>query len=159
MKFGRTKIYDWRYFMMGILCLGMGWGCSSKQTVLDQLIGNWRGEQSGIDVSESWKFSEEEGYSGQGEVKDQEYVMMTEEMRIIDTDSGWFYVAHPSVALTATPFKIQAWTEDGFRAENRNHDYPQVISYQIQGDTLITRLEGPDMNGTWITEEMKMIRE
>ena len=63
-------------------------------------------------------------------------------MRIVQEENGdIFFVAMPSGQKEAR-FKLLTVSEREVRFENPEHDFPQRIIYQRDGDSLIGRIEG-----------------
>ena len=64
-----------------------------------------------------------------------------EQLRIVHSDSQTSYVAMPAGRAPVT-FVLTDQTPEGAVFENPNHDWPQVIVYERDGDALMARIEG-----------------
>jgi len=64
-----------------------------------------------------------------------------EYLRIEARPDGVFYVAAPK-GSSPTDFKFVGADGDGVHFENPEHDFPQRISYRLDGQQLVARIEG-----------------
>lgn len=63
-------------------------------------------------------------------------------LRIEETESGLTYWASPNGA-TPTPFKTRKPGHSEVDFQNPQHDFPQGIRYELQGETLVASIYGP----------------
>jgi hypothetical protein len=74
-------------------------------------------------------------------------------LRIAANDAGGLsYYSMPNGASPPTPFAMRSNADQRAVFENPQHDFPQRIVYERDGDVMVARIEGP-MNGR--TESME----
>jgi hypothetical protein len=136
------------FFLAAMLLLQ---GCVNKQEVLSMLVGKWQSPSPDAKTMiEEWMVISDHQWSGNGLETKGGDTLFQEELTIIQTDSGWYYKAHPRMAKYPTYFQIEEWRHHGFIAVNRKHDYPQEISYDIRRDTIFISLKGhPNFETEW----------
>jgi hypothetical protein len=84
-----------------------------------------------------------------------------EHMKIIELDSGVYYVATVLNQNDGKPiyFKIFEWTRNVFAFENKEHDFPQTIRYYLKTlDLYAVILEGPEEDNKIKSIEFKFER-
>jgi hypothetical protein len=73
-------------------------------------------------------------------------------LRIEDTPDGVVYLASPS-GQPATPFKLTAANSSRATFENPEHDFPKRLTYRLEDDHPIARVDGgpsaPDTAMEW----------
>ena len=134
-------------------------GCLNEHDVLILLEGHWQsmGGEARM-VAEDWMVSSENQWNGKGIEMKAGDTLFQEKLTILETDSGWYYRAHPQMAKNPTYFLIEEWSHQGFKAVNRKNDYPQEISYKMSRDTLFILLKGhPNFETEW-SETFILIR-
>jgi hypothetical protein len=132
--------------------------CTTPVSFMKQLEGTWCGPSSGEgEICETWKPTEQ-GWEGMGEWLESGQRATTEHLSIMETDSGWYYVAHPIQAKNPTFFKLKEVTKTTLMVSNPRHDFPQTILYRLSGDTLFVHLEGEDMNEEPIEEDYYLLK-
>ena len=68
-------------------------------------------------------------------------------LRIVQNETGIFYISKPSENSEETSFKLIKWASNEMTFENPTHDFPQRIIYKLtKADSLAARIEG-NMNG------------
>jgi len=141
------------FFFSVLLC-----SCTTPVSFIKQLEGTWCGPSSGEgEICETWKPTEQ-GWEGMGEWLEDGQRSTTEHLSILETDSGWYYVAHPIQAKNPTFFKLTEVTKTTLMVSNPRHDFPQTILYRLSGDTLFVHLEGEDMNEEPIEEDYYLLK-
>ena len=78
-------------------------------------------------------------------------------VRIVENEKGIYYVAKPSQNASETHFKLVSFGKYEAVFENREHDFPQRITYRRDGDKLHAAIEGPS-NGKKLVIEYPMMR-
>ncbi len=67
-------------------------------------------------------------------------------MRIVTVENRTEFIAQPGGG-EGTVFTASLVAKNQLVVENLQHDFPQIISYQRQGDTLTALVSGPGENG------------
>ena len=65
-----------------------------------------------------------------------------EHLRIVQDDTGIYYISKPSENKEETSFKLIKWTASEVVFENPTHDFPQRIIYKLGKTNLFARIEG-----------------
>jgi hypothetical protein len=141
------------WFFSVLLC-----SCTTPASFMNQLEGTWCGPSSGeAEICETWKAADQ-GWEGMGEWIEEGQKSLTERMMVTETDSGWYYQAHPSMAKNPTCFEVKSWDASSMLVSNPQHDFPRNILYRLSHDTLFIHLEGQDMNEESTEEDYFLVR-
>ena len=116
---------------------------------LGWLAGSWRMEKAGRVTDEQWMAPAGGVMLGmartvaKGKVVDYEFTQIRE-----GPGGELFYVAQPMKQKEAA-FKLVAQTDTDVAFENKEHDFPQTITYSLRADgSLLAAVEGPKGDGT-----------
>jgi len=115
---------------------------------LYDLQGTWEMHMDGIVTYEQWKINADSSLSGidytfnsNGDTVYLEY------LEIVKLDSSVYYIARVMNQNDQKPiyYQIIEWTRNVFAFENKEHDFPQKITYYLKTYDLYTVIiEGPD---------------
>lgn len=108
----------------------------------NKMIGEWQLENK--PVIEKWT-QIDGSYSAEVIVISGADKLITEEIRIVENENGIFYEAHVADQNEggAVLFELISLEEDKVIFENKAHDFPQRITYElIEKDKLIATIEG-----------------
>lgn len=105
---------------------------------LDWLLGHWdrTNVRAGTSAFEAWKKESDFEYSGMGVSMKGTDTTFVEKLKIEIKDNQIYYVADVRENATPTYFKVTKITEHGFVSENPDHDFPKMISYELEGGIL-----------------------
>lgn len=112
------------------------------QEFFNKIIGDWQLEAK--PVVEKW-IEKNGNYSAKVIVTSGGDKMITEEIRIVENENGIFYEAHVSDQNQggAVLFKLISLEKDKIIFENKEHDFPQRITYHlIDINELTATIEG-----------------
>jgi len=121
---------------------------------LKWLAGRWEGDVEGDITEEHWTEPKGGMLLGMNRSVRRSGKASFEFLRIAETPSGITYFASPS-GKAATPFILKEASDSHVVFENKDHDFPQRISYRRQKDSLNARIEGvikgkeESMEWTW----------
>lgn len=122
----------------------------AKPTVdqLAWLAGKWRAMKAGRVTDEQWMAPGAGVMLGMARTIAKGKVLEHEFMQIREGPGGeLFYVAQPSGQQTAT-FKMIEMTAQSVAFENKEHDFPQKITYALLSDgSVVAAIEGPGAGG------------
>ncbi|MEM1381323.1 MAG: DUF6265 family protein [Pseudomonadota bacterium] len=90
--------------------------------------------QSGAS-EEVWAAAGESLLIGYNTVSRDGEVVFFEQLRIEETQEGWVFFAYPR-GRGPTPFALAEQGESSASFANPDHDFPQVLRYSREGDTL-----------------------
>lgn len=98
---------------------------------LKWLEGNWKSIE-GSQFYESWKMKNSNVLEGLGCTIDNGDTLMSESLRIFESDSGIFYSATVSNQNDRLPvhFKLTHYLKDSLVFSNPVHDFPRIIVYK-----------------------------
>lgn len=134
-------------------------GCTDHEQTLMTLVGNWKyTDGQGKIMEEDWNMISKNQLEGVGVWSQDGDTLFKEKLFIHETDSGWYYTAHPRMAEHPTYFEIVQCSHDGFEAINLHHDYPQEIKYKWNGDSLHIRIKGHPNFEAELAEEYTLLR-
>lgn len=132
----------------GLQSVARGAAPGDGVAALAWLEGRWVGEKDGVSMEELWTAPRGGALLGlHSDVKAGKLVSW-EFLRIDTTAEGTFYFASPR-SRPPTPFKLVESGEQRLVFENRQHDFPQRISYWLDAQgALHARIEGPQAGKT-----------
>lgn len=134
-------------------------GCQDQSIVFEKLNGQWVNHtEKNTVTAERWEKSGSHQWKAIGWTLQNGDTLFKEKMVILETDSGWYYKAHPAIAQRPTFFKIQTITDTGFVAVNPKHDYPQSIHYHFEKTHLRITIQGRPNFEEELTEEWTLER-
>ncbi|HRH43666.1 MAG TPA: DUF6265 family protein [Pyrinomonadaceae bacterium] len=110
---------------------------------LNWLAGCWESNKNGIVSMERWsKPSGNMMLSTSQTVKGSKTISF-EFLRIIENETGIYYISKPSENKEETAFKLIKFNNNEVVFENPEHDFPQRIIYKLEkGTSLFARIEG-----------------
>jgi len=80
---------------------------------------------------------------------------VTETMRLIAKEGGYYYVPDVAGPQGEVYFKFSAYSATGFSAANPEHDFPKIISYQlVNPKALEATIEGNSKKKTFYFERV-----
>jgi len=113
------------------------------------LIGKWEGGRDGMTLQEIWNKESNERLSGQGVVLSDNDTLFHEKIAIELRGNEIYYVATVPSNDGPVSFKLISSEKNKWSYENKEHDFPQKITYTfIQPDSLIAVIEGMDKGKT-----------
>jgi hypothetical protein len=137
-----------------VLCSSCGVSAQAPPPVMpDWMSGYWLSCDQGRETAESWIGAGRDvmlgtNLSGEG----------FEFLRIAaNEDGGLNYYSMPNGRSPPTPFAITSNADQRAVFENLQHDFPQRIIYERDGDVMVARIEGT-MNGRTESMEWRFAR-
>lgn len=102
------------------------------------LIGTWENMdmEPGETAAETWSRGEAGSLLGLGCTLRGNDTVFIEKLKIVKKDGDWYYVADVSHNAAPVFFKMTSVNASGFVCENPEHDFPQKISYRLDGDII-----------------------
>jgi Domain of unknown function (DUF6265) len=122
------------------------------------LVGTWKMPAKNGFLYEKWeKVSDSVFKSKAYKIKNTGDTMMMESVTIEVKNGDYYYIS--TVAdqnnQQPVPFKITTLTNHGFIAENKAHDYPQRIAYELQSDGILYAFIDGRFNGKYNKNEFR----
>jgi Domain of unknown function (DUF6265) len=109
---------------------------------LHWLIGHWErtNSKAGRHGHERW----DSDFNGFGVTMAAQDTLFVETLRIVQKDSQLYYVADVPENKNPVYFKFTTLNERGFVCENKEHDFPKRIAYEVHGTNLKVMVSGDD---------------
>lgn len=122
------------------------------------IVGTWKMETPRVTIYESWTRTADGHYTGEGFYYRNEEKVIRETLELVLRDGTWYYI--PTVPDQndgqAVSFTCVSASEKELIFENKEHDFPQSIRYELQDAThLLAEISGT-INGKLRTEQFAM---
>jgi len=132
---------------------------ASSISELSWMMGTWRTEQDGRRSEEYWSRSNDSTLIGLGRTFQDEHQVFIEYLAIEERPDDLVYMASPNGRVPPTEFRLVESGPTKAVFANPNHDFPQRLIYERDGDTMHARIEGKE-NGKNRYEEWtwKLVR-
>lgn len=134
------------FVVFGIIILS-AW--TKKQTSNIQkaqwLIGTWENKNQKGSIYETWSQTNNNEYSGKSYIVKEKDTIVFENIRLVQNQDGLFYIPIFKNQNDGLPirFAIKTISDTQLVFENKEHDFPQIISYtKIGVDSLIAEISG-----------------
>lgn len=114
---------------------------------LEWMAGLWGGEVEGVWQEEYWLAPRGGMMVGVHRDVRSSGGVLFEFLRIEATQDGLIYYASPRGRAPATPYRLRTLESERVVFANPDHDFPQIIEYWLENNTLHARIEGPSSNG------------
>lgn len=124
-------------------------------SALDWLEGSWKRTDTkpGKEGYEIWTMNDGK-LNGRGISLQNGDTTFVEKLSIRFQDGVLYYVAEVPQNPEPTLFKIVEFSDNFFKSENPEHDFPKEITYQRTGDQLVATISA-DGNGITFTFQKK----
>lgn len=111
---------------------------------LDWLQGTWNraNTKPGRSGHERWVKLSPTAWQGFGVTMRGNDTAFLEKLQLVVKNNTIYYIADVPENKSAVYFKLTAITETGFVCENPEHDFPQKISYQKEGNGIKATISG-----------------
>jgi hypothetical protein len=128
------------YFLMLVSC--------QPEKNLDEfqfLIGKWEGKRDEMTLQELWKNEDGAFLSGEGVVVAGTDTLFHEKVKLEIREGDVFYIATLPNNKEPVAFKLVSSETNRWSFENKEHDFPQEITYHlIKPDSLHATISGND---------------
>ena len=119
---------------------------AKQQTVasFQSLLGEWQMPEGDGLVTESWKQVSDTLLEGRSDFVKGDSVVPFETIRIFLRSDSFYYEAKAAGQNNELPvaFTITKFSDSGFVAENKEHDFPKRISYSfVNKDSIYARVD------------------
>jgi Domain of unknown function (DUF6265) len=117
---------------------------SSEFSKLSWLAGNWTliNPKSGRSGTERWTKVSGSEWRGFGVSMRGNDTLFVENLKIVQKDSGIYYVADVPENKALVYFKFSRISDSSFECENPVHDFPKKITYSQEGHILRATISG-----------------
>lgn len=124
------------------------------------LIGEWSNEAKGQLIGEYWTKVNDSLLEGIGFGLKGQDTVFKESLTIVILDGEIYYVPTVSGQNDNQPvlFKVTDVRENYFMSENKNHDFPQIIRYQLEAEGVLLAVIEGKMNGEETKREFRFRR-
>jgi hypothetical protein len=127
------------FFSMFLLLMA---SCSSDKGAngLKWLIGEWQSQVSDITYLETWKKVSDEQLSGNSYIIQQGDTVYRDHAKIEFIGESAAYIIAPTESKEPVIFKLTKATNSEAVFENSAREFPQLIVYELENDSLHVRL-------------------
>jgi hypothetical protein len=106
----------------------------SKMEPFSWIKGEWAMHMGRGTITESWKVTNDSTYSGESKmIKANGEVKPLENIQLVFRNKEYFYIPTTAGQNDEKPvlFKLTSFSQNGFVAENPDHDFPKRITYKL----------------------------
>ena len=118
-----------------------------KLNTLYWMLGEWQREGKNAVVIESWIKTDDFRYEGKSIKIQNEDTTVLELLQLKQIGDDIFYIADVKQNSAPVKFKLISQTDFSAVFENKDHDFPQQISYQLNNNDLKATISGPGKDG------------
>jgi hypothetical protein len=111
------------------------------------ISGKWKLKESNFTLYEDWEKTNDSTYIGLSYTLDKEEKNISERLYILKLNNHIVYIAQPG-NNNPTLFTLISSEDNKFIFENKEHDFPQRITYHFTTDSTLTASIEGDVNGT-----------
>lgn len=136
-------------FCIAIASVILYYACSPKPTCdlkkTEWLIGTWESKTHNGNIYETWSKVNNKEYVGKSYMVNEEDTVIFENIRLVQEQDGLFYIPTVNDQNEGLPVRFTSKTNSDSQLvfENRQHDFPQIISYmKISADSLVAEISG-----------------
>src|SRR5688500_15203981 len=133
-----------------------------KLKSLNWFIGSWENKSSEGTMTESWSVLNDSVYLGTSSYVEGGVTLFSEEIRLEQRGTDIFYI--PTIKDSSgiqmqdpTRFKLTMSEGQKAKFENPKHDFPQIISYELKGDSMLAEISGK-IEGKDHAEKFPMVK-
>lgn len=124
---------------------------------LEWLLGYWSNETKGQMIGENWLKENDSLFQGFGYGLKEQDTIFRETLQITLLDNEIYYVPTVSGQNDNQPvlFRIIEIGENYFISENKNHDFPQIIRYELESPGVLLAVIEGNLNGKATKREFR----
>lgn len=114
-------------------------------TKAEWLIGTWENKTQRGSIYETWDKVNDTLLAGKSYIIKEKDSIVFENIRIVREQAGWLYIPSVKDQNGGLPVRFIAKTisQTQLIFENKQHDFPQIISYtKINSDSLVAEISG-----------------
>jgi len=137
-----------KYFL-GLLSIAIFVGCSaphgSDLKKAEWMLGTWENRTDRGSVYEHWEEKNPHEFAGKSYMLRDGDTVVFETIRLVEEDGGLVYIPMVGDQNEGLPvrFGSKLITDQKMVFENKEHDFPQEISYhRVSGDSLVAQIRG-----------------
>ncbi len=128
------------------LLLTSCWAQKSQDNEFSILANTWQGAYGNGTFTETWKVIDEHTLEGWGYYVVKSDTVLREYLQIRRTGSHWGYLASIN-GSAPTLFNLRESKENSWTFSNPEHDFPQVVHYELTPEGLLHVTVSGYMNG------------
>lgn len=110
------------------------------------LLGGWNrtNDKQGKQTYEEWRKVNDTTYLGHGYTLQGQDTVWQEWTEISPINGTWYFQARMKDDSVSTDFVITSFTDTSFVCENPENEFPKIIRYRKEGNTLKAEIEAGD---------------
>jgi hypothetical protein len=130
-----------------VLIISGSWATPQKNTIEDAawLIGTWENKTQRGSLYEQWTKISDLDFAGKSYMLQDKDTIVFETIRMVQEPNGLAYIPTVKKQNNALPvrFTLKTISAETLVFENREHDFPQIISYtKVSKDSLVAEISG-----------------
>ena len=130
-----------------------------KLKSLNWFIGKWENKSPEGIMTESWTMLNDSVYVGTSSYVEGEDTLFSEQIRLEQRGADIFYipVIEDQNEGKPTQFKLTLTGSQMAKFENPEHDFPQMVTYELKGDSMLAEISG-QLEGKDHSEKFPMVK-
>ncbi|MFI5212203.1 MAG: DUF6265 family protein [Ignavibacteria bacterium] len=123
---------------------------SQEKTEMQKLlwiVDKWVSAEGDMKSYEEWEKKDENLFTGSSKTIKNGEMIFSEGLKIENTPDGIFYIADVKHNPAPVSFRLTSVSDTSAVFENPAHDFPQKITYLLEGGSLHAFIEGPGKDG------------
>lgn len=111
------------------------------------IVDSWVSASGESRSYEEWKKIDNSLYEGNSRTVKNGEVTFSEQLKIVSTEDGIFYIADVKHNPAPVKFRLTSISDTSAVFENPEHDFPKKITYMLEDGNLHAYIEGPGKEG------------
>lgn len=130
---------------------------NEKTKNFDWLLGKWKrnNEEKGKDTFENWEKISNSEYSGMGFTIQNGDTAKQEKIKLIKLNGKWDLIVKVPEDKESITFKMTKLDSHSFTCENDSLDFPKLIKYWKEGESIKALVVGKDLKIPFEFEKIK----
>ncbi len=126
---------------------------------LNWMIGSWESRNEEGVMTESWSQLNDSVFAGVSHYIEGKDTIFYEQIKLEQRGGDIFYVPVIKDQNDGKPTEFKLTYTEGQKAkfENPAHDFPQIVSYELKGDSMFAEISGK-LNGEDHSEKFPMVK-
>jgi len=123
----------------------------------DWLLGNWvrTNEKNDRQTYENWIKKSNSEYSGEGFTLQNNDTIWKETVQLQEANGQWKFAVTPKGETKQTVFELIKVENNAFTCESKTNDFPKIIHYFKDGNSLKADISGGDMKVLFEFQKIK----
>ena len=140
-----------KYLVLFVVLINSALIMSQEKTEMQKLlwiVDKWVSADGEMRSIEEWEKKNDNLYTGGSKTIKNGEVIFSEGLKIENTPNGIFYIADVKHNPEPVKFRLTSVSDSSAVFENPAHDFPQKITYLLDGGIMHAFIEGPGKDGS-----------